>query len=198
MPIRKRTGTWHYRFWEDGHEYTGNTGVAALEVTGHNKTEDRKAERNKAAAAVVENKARELVRNGRAQELKLHVKPFSEAAASFLEWADGEHADKPNTAKRLRTSFASLSRFFGKSPVSAILRGHVNDFKAWRRKEHAVQEVTIRHDLHALSKAYGYFIDHNWARENPVDGVDIPSDKDAVRMYILSREEEERYFATAR
>ena len=125
-------------------------------------------------------------------------KPFSEAVTSFLESADGEHADKPNTAKRLHTSFASLSRFFGKSPVSAILTGHVNDFKAWRRKEHAVQEVTIRHDLHALSKAYGNFIDHNWARENPVDGVDIPSDKDAVRMYILSREEEERYFADAR
>jgi len=89
MPLRKRTGTWHYRFWEDGHEYTGNTGVAALEVTGHNKTEDRKAERNKAAAAVVENKARELVRNGRAQELKLHGNRSVRRSRAFLNRQTG-------------------------------------------------------------------------------------------------------------
>jgi len=74
----------------------------------------------------------------------------------------------------------------------------VNDFKAWRRKEHQVREITIRHDLHALSKAYGYFIDHNWARENPVRGVEIPSDKDAMRIHVLSSGEEALYFEAAR
>ncbi len=92
----------------------------------------------------------------------------------------------------------SLSRFFGNAPLSSILRGHVNDYKAWRRKEHQVREITIRHDLHALSKAFGYFIDHNWARENPVRGVEIPSDKDAVRIHVLTRTEEALYFEAAR
>jgi integrase len=78
------------------------------------------------------------------------------------------------------------------------LRGHVNDFKAWRRKEHRVREITIRHDLHALSKAFGYFIDRNWARENPVRGVEIPSDKDAVRMHVVSETEETLYFGAAK
>lgn len=148
MPIRNRRGIWHYRFWLDGREYTGSTDLVATE-------------RNRNAAVRVEAKARELVISGRAHELKLQVKPFSDAAAEFLLWADGEYTEHPNTAKRLHTSFVSLSQFFRNVPVSSVLRGHVNDFKAWRRKEHAVREITIRHDLHALSKAFGYFIDHN-------------------------------------
>ena len=185
MPLRSRNGKWHYRFWLDGREYTGDTDFAATE-------------RNRNAAARTEAKARELVLSGRAHELRLQVKLFSDAATEFLTWADGEYMAHPNTAKRLRTSFVSLACFFGKAPVSSILRGHVNDFKAWRRREHQVREITIRHDLHALSKAFGYFLDHNWARENPVRGVEIPSDKDAVRIHVLSSAEEAQYFGAAR
>jgi integrase len=185
MPIRNRHGIWHYRFWLDGREYTGSTDLVATE-------------RNKNAATRAEAKARELVVSGRSHELRLQVKPFSDAAADFLLWADGEYTEHPNTAKRLHTSFVSLLRFFRNAPVSSILRGHVNDYKAWRRKEHAVREITIRHDLHALSKAFGYFIDHNWARENPVRGVEIPSDKDAVRIHVLTAGEEMLYFDDAK
>jgi len=73
----------------------------------------------------------------------------------------------------------------------------VNDFKSWRRAKHEVREITIRHDLHALSKAFGYWVDHNWARQNPVRAVDIPSDKDAVRIHVLTKEEETVYFDRA-
>lgn len=185
MPLRKRHGMWHYRFCVDGREYTGNTNLADTE-------------RNKNAAARREAKAQELVVNGRGHELKIEVKPFNDAAVEFLRWADGEYREHENSAKRLRTSFASLCQFFRKNPVSAILRGHVNDFKSWRRAEHKVREITIRHDLHALSKAFGYWIDHNWARENPVRSADIPSDKDAVRIHVVTGEEEALYFHAAR
>jgi integrase len=185
MPIRSREGNWHYRFQVDGRTYSAKTDLVATE-------------RNRTAAMRVEAKARELVLSGRAHELKLQVKPFSDAARDFLVWADGEYTTHPATAKRLRTSFVSLSAFFGNAPLSSILRGHVNDFKAWRRKEHGVREITIRHDLHALSKAFGYFVDHNWARENPVKGVEIPSDKDAVRIHVLSAAEEALYFEAAK
>jgi integrase len=184
MPIRKRDGTWHYRFFVDGRAYTGSTGLADTE-------------RNRNSAARREAKARELVVTGRAHELRLEVKPFSDAADAFLEWAKGEYSDHPSSCRRLEVSFASLREFFRSTPVSAILRGHVNDFKSWRRTEHKVREITIRHDLHALSKAFGYWIDHNWARENPVRGVEIPSDKDAVRMHVLTAAEEGLYFEAA-
>lgn len=145
-----------------------------------------------------EAEAQKLVLSRRAQELRVEVKPFSDAATAFIDWADGEHADHPATAARLRTSFVSLRAFFRNSPVSTILRGQVNDYKAWRRKEHKVREITLRYDLHALSKAFACFIDHNWARENPVRSVEIPSDKDAVRMHVLTAIEEALFFEAAK
>ena len=103
MPIRNRHGIWHYRFWLDGREYTGSTDLVATE-------------RNKNAATRAEAKARELVVSGRSHELRLQVRPFSDAAADFLLWADGEYTKHPNTAKRLHTSFVSLLRFFRTLP----------------------------------------------------------------------------------
>lgn len=185
MPLRKRDGKWHYRFWVDGREYTGSTDLDATE-------------RNRNAATREEAKARELVITGRAHELKLEIKQFNDAAAAFIGWAKGEYSEHQRSARRLEVSFASLQQFFGTKAVSSILRGHVNDFKSWRRTEHKVREITIRHDLHALSKAYGYWIDHNWARENPVRGVEIPSDRDAVRIHVLTAAEEMVYFEAAR
>jgi integrase len=37
---------------------------------------------------------------------------------------------------------------------------------------------------------------HNWCKRNPVEDVDIPSDKDAVRMNVLSPAQEMLYFVT--
>lgn len=185
MPIRERSGTWYYRFWVNGQEYTASTDLAATE-------------RNRTAAVRVEAKARELVLKGKAHELKLEVHPFNDAVTEFLDWADGQYREHPNSAKRLRTSFASLTTFFGKLPVSSILKGNVRQYMAWRRKEHKVKEITLRHDLHALSKAFQFWIDLNYARENSVAGVEIPSDTDAVRMHVLTAAEEMAYFAAAR
>lgn len=183
MAIRKRSGYWHYRFVVDGHEYTASTGLAAIG-------------RNKAAAQSAETKARELVMAGQAYMLRLEAKPFNEAAVIFLEWAKGEHREHPNTHKRLVTSFASLKTAFGTTPVAAITAGHIEQYKTWRR-EMAVKEVTLRHDLHALSGFFEYAQKHNWARHNPVRQVDIPSDKDAVRMHVVTPAEEALYFAAA-
>jgi integrase len=57
-----------------------------------------------------------------------------------------------------------------------------------------VRDVTLRHDLHALSKFFGYAIKRGWARENPIRKVDIPSDTDAVHIYVIDPAEEKAYF----
>lgn len=180
MGIRERSGNWHYRFEVHGHEYTGDTGLAATK-------------RNESAARMKEAEARRKVKDGRAEDLRLIIKPFSEAAGMFLDWAKGEHRDHPATAKRLETSFVSLRKFFQGRSVVQITAGDLEDFKTWRRSI-KVKEVTIRHDLHALSKFYGYAIRHHWAAHSPVDGVEIPSDKDAVRIHVLTEKEEAAYF----
>jgi len=38
-----------------------------------------------------------------------------------------------------------------------------------------VRDITIRHDLHALSKFFGYAIRQHWTFTNPIRGVEIPS-----------------------
>jgi integrase len=57
-----------------------------------------------------------------------------------------------------------------------------------------VKEVTLRHDLHALSPLFEYGMNHNWCALNPVGKVNIPSDADAQRIHVLSEDEEMTYF----
>lgn len=185
MPVRIQKRKWHYRFQVEGRTYYGPTGLAGTA-------------RNKIVAMRIETEVRRAVLDGRADTLKLDARPFDEAAELFLKWAEGEHRDRPATARRLAVSFTSLKAFFGTRIVHTISPGLVEDYKSTRRTKHEVRDVTLRHDLHALSKFFRYAIKHNWARENPVSQVSIPSDADAIRMHVLTEEEEFRYFEAAK
>jgi len=134
---------------------------------------------------------------GKADLLKLEVRPFNEAAAAFLEFADGNHRDHPATSQRLRTSFASLNAFFKNAMIPTISEGQIDDYASWRRREHKVRDVTIRHDLHALSKFFQYAVKHNWCRDNPVRKAEMPSDAESVRIRVLKDAEESKYFEKA-
>lgn len=182
MGIRERNGNWHYRVKVHGHEYSGDTGLVATE-------------RNRNGAMRIEAEARRKVLDGKAAELKLQIKPFTEAAAMFLDWAKGEHRQHPATAARLRTSFASLNLFFKGKSVAGINAGDIEDYKTYRRSTD-IKEITLRHDLHALSKFFQYAKRHNWCKDNPTTGVEIPSE-DAERVHIITEAEEALYFAEA-
>src|SRR6478672_5282346 len=110
MPLRRRNGNWHYRFYAAGRTWTGDTGLVATK-------------RSESAARCAEAEARKLVSQGRGEALKLEVKTFSDAADQFIAWAKGEHRDKPNTWKRLRGSITSLKVFFGHQPLHTITVG---------------------------------------------------------------------------
>ena len=49
-----------------------------------------------------------------------------------------------------------------------IDEGRLESYKAWRVKEHQVRDITVRHDLHALSTFFAYAIKQHWTRENPI------------------------------
>jgi len=204
MPLRNRNGTWHYQFFANGRSIIRTTGLAATT-------------RNERLALEMELEARREARGGKAPLRKVDVVSFRQAGEQFLDWADGEHREHPATANRLRISFASLFTFFEHTPVCSIQPAQVDDYKVWRRKcpqcqakELAVQtctacggsgegvrEITLRHDLHALSAMFDYAIRHNWARRNPVKEVEIPSDANAVRIHVVTRAEEIAYFVYA-
>ena len=184
MGLRDRHGKWHYRFTLDGREYTGNTDLAAIE-------------RNRKAAELIELEFRQALLEGRHPNRRLKICQFEEAAKIFLEWAETEHRDHPNTYRRLATSFASLREFFGTVVVSLVDENKVDEYKAWRIKKHDVRPVTLRHDMHAFSKFFKFAIRNHWYRENPMKLVKIPSDADAVRIHVISPKEEKKYFRWA-
>lgn len=112
MGLRARHGHWHYRFEIAGHEWSGDTGLVD-------------SERNRKAAERVELEARQAIEQGKSHLLRIQPIPFSDAADKFLRWCEGHHRKKPNTTRRIRTSFASIEVHFGRTPVSAITSGDV-------------------------------------------------------------------------
>jgi site-specific recombinase XerD len=183
MALRIRGGTWHYHFKLDGKRYTKTTGLAATQ-------------RNEIEARDKEAEHRRELREGRGPR-RILIREFSDAAKAFLEWAETNYRAHPNSYRRIATSFASAKEFFGREAVSHIDEARVESYMSWRVREHEVRDVTLRHDLHALSKFFGHAIKQHWTRENPIRNVEIPSDEDAVRIHVLTTIEENQYFTRA-
>jgi integrase len=187
--IRERDGQWHYRFNFRGREYSGPTGLPAG-VSNRSAAEEvamarrRELEQQKPAAL-------------RAVPVASIDPGFRAIAAAFLAWCrDTEYRAKPNTAERLRVSFVSLTEFFGATSLRQIDAAAIERYKANRAGIDGVRDVTIRHDLHALSVFFRkYACRRGLAVANPVDMVSIPSDADAIREHVITAEEEDAYFA---
>jgi integrase len=185
MPLRKRGQYWHYRFKVGGKVYAGSTGLLA--------TED-----NRAGALEIEKQERDK-RPERAVQARPRTNPdFASAAGEFIAWCkDIEYRQKQSTARRIETSFASLLAYFGVKPLLDIGAAEIEGYKTHRIRINSVKDVTLRHDLHALSLFFQYAEKMRWRKGNPVREVTMPSDADAIRMHVLTAEEEEKYFAAA-
>jgi len=152
---------------------------------------------NESRAKGIEAEHRLALVEGRHPTRRIVVREFGDAADSFLEWAEVEYRAHPNSYKRIKTSFASAKLFFGREPVSLMNEQRIDAYKFNRISGHKVRDITLRHDLHALSTFFGYAIKQRWARENPIRNVSIPSDEDATRIYVISPKEEKHYFKLA-
>jgi integrase len=127
---------------------------------------------------------------------------FRIAATEFLQWCHGtSYREHPNSAKRISGSFSSLIEFFGDSLVSDIEAINIERYKTYRATEHHVKDCTIRNDLNALSLFLQYAAKAKWRSGNPLlakerhERVERPSNEDAIRMHVLTIEEEEAYFS---
>jgi integrase len=178
--LRSRNGFWHYRFIWKGLEYTGNTGLAAVVRLRKEALEFAVAQLDRL----------------RARENKARLVPFDTAAGEFISWCETtEYRSKHATAARLKTSCASLVEFFGPLPVQQLDAAAIERYKTHRLEEHRVRDITLRHDLHALSVFFRkYAIKQGWADTNPVLRVTIPSDREAVREHVITAAEEKQYF----
>jgi integrase len=184
MALRERSGIWHYRFKMAGREYSGTTYLSSTK-------------RNENAAKELEHEHRKALREGRTPVPRLIVREFDDAVEEFIEWTKMEYQAHPNSHRRIAGSMTSAKMFFGRMPVSLIREAEIEAYKVYRIKDHLVKGITLRHDLHALSTFFQYAINQHWTPNNPIRNVSIPSDADAIRIHVLTKEEEQEYFARA-
>jgi integrase len=184
MTLRRRNGKWHYRFKIDGREYSGTTDLADTA-------------RNENQARLLESEHRKALIEGRNPIRRLVVREFEEAAQDFLAWSKVEYRSHPNSHRRIATSLASARDFFARKPVGTINDRDIEFYKVWRFNEHQVRDITVRHDLHALSIFFKYAIKQHWAQANPIQNTKIPSDADSVRIHVITPHEEREYFLRA-
>jgi integrase len=192
MSISERNGRWFYRFQVDHHRVQQTTGLAATA-------------RNLPQAQRMEMAHYQGILEGRLGLRKLEVRGFSEAADEFLNHQAVLRRGHESTVARIRTSLVSLRCWFGNKPLSLVTAGDVERFMVWRLSGDTtgagiapVKPITVRHDLDTLSLLCAWGVRMNYARFNPVASVKRPSDKDAIRMRVLTRDEERSYFAVAR
>ncbi len=182
-PRKRREGQyWAYRFKVQGRQYSGTTD---LKVTAS----------NLAAAAAAMEKHKAQVSAGKT--VSSVTVTLRDAAKQFIVWSESEHREHPNTARRQKVSLNVLQEFFGgDKTLRSITAGDLDDFSAWRR-ENLIKDVTIRHDLHALSQMLQYAERHKWVAGNVVRQTRVPSDSASRNERILSSDEESLYFRVA-
>lgn len=185
MPLRARNGFWHYRFKVRGKPCSGTTG---FEATAKNRRVAEKFEADERARVVATVATAVLTERI----------DFATAAGKFIAYCqDVRYRSKPASAQRIRVSFTALVTFLGDFPLGDIDAGLIEAFKESRVVDCGVRDITIRHDLHALSLFFQFAERKGWLKGNPVRQVKIPSDRDAIRMTVLTDEQERAYFAEA-
>ena len=185
MSIEKRSGKWGYRFKVNRVEYRGSTGLPA---TKENRSEAEKIAAREQLKVIAKVEERQ----------KLSADPhFADASTEFLDWCfTTEYRSKFETARRIRTSFASLRAFFN-CRVSEITPRVIELYKTHRLEHNRVTQITLRHDLHALSVFFRkYAVKAGWALSNPTMEVTKPSGV-AHRIHVVTPEEEKAYFDVA-
>lgn len=181
MAIRVKNNKLEYRFQIANQKITQVTDLA-----------DTPSNRRKLAEIEAAHRAR-VKRQQAAGQSQTDPIGFSKARGMF-EQHNLTTYDKPASARRIAVSMTSAELFFGQTIVADLHSGHIERYADWRRTEHEVRPITIRHDLHALSLFFQWAVRHRYASANPVEQVAIPSDAGAIRQHVLSAQEEADYF----
>jgi integrase len=186
--LKTKAGKLGVRFMYRGQRVYVSTG---LEDTAQNR---------RLAKSIEAQRRRELI-EGREGLQRPNAQTFQKAWTEFIEH---EHkARKESTWRRIVTSGATLTAFLGSKTVYLISAGDVEQYKVWRlsgEEEHGifpVKPVTVRHDLDNLSLFFQWAKKHKYCRENLLMTGDVerPGEGDVERAYILSVNEERKYFA---
>lgn len=155
--------------------------------------------KNKRDAETVESAYRTQLALG-----KIGIKPrpkaptFADAMKSFLEWSQINHAQKPNSYRRVSYCCLPLKNFFGEKRVDRIESADVEKYLLWRSKQTSrktkelISRGTINQELIILKTIFNRLVASDILAKSPARSVKqlAPNER---KFHVISNEEEMIY-----
>jgi integrase len=198
MALYKRGGTWWMNFWFDGHHVQRST----------------RCKSKRDADTVEKAYYTQLAKGEVGIEPKRKAPNFGDAITDFLAWSKVEHAAKPNTYIRYKTSTEPLKRFFGDTRLDRFSSYEVEKHKVWRSKQTCrprgkkaknpdkttkaktksklLAPATVNRELACLKKIINRLVRQDILTTNPVSKVKF-FNEDNLQTRSLSYSEEKLY-----
>ncbi len=196
MSLYKRSGIWWFGFAVDGKRYQRST-----------------YQRSKNVARDMESAYRTAVVKGEVGILERKKIPgFKSAMSDFLKWSEAEHAAKPATYRRYKTSSVALLKHFKDVSVDTITPDEVEKFKTARlgqfktvrskegRKptKDKVQPATVNRELACLRAMFNHVIKGDVPVKNPISKTAAKTlHEDNEQTRVISYDEQTKYLAKA-
>ncbi len=129
---------------------------------------------------------------------KVKAPTFETSVKDFLKWSKVNHADKPNSYKRVKYSCEALKKFFGKTKVDRIEPKDIEKFVIWRsgqtskKTKELITRDTVNLELIALKTIFKRLISQDVLTKSPASDVRQLPENDR-KFHVLTRDEERRY-----
>ncbi len=183
----RKSGTWSYDFWWDGHRIKESTRQKSKPV----------ARQMEAARKTDLARGEAGIQRRRCPEFRRFVE------TEFLPWFEATHRGRAGqTYRRHLVSCRPLLEFFSGCLLSEIDSGAVEKYKQRRASEissatgRRLRPATVNRDLAALRAIFGLAVKQGLVKVNPVHGLRfLPEDNEQTR--VVSFEEQGRYFRAA-
>jgi site-specific recombinase XerD len=129
---------------------------------------------------------------------KAKAPTFKQAVFDFLEWSKINHANKPDSFRRVSYSCKTLNTFFGETKVDRILREDIEKFIFWRSKQTSrktakpITRDTINIELIALKTIFRRLVSQEYLAKSPAWEIKQLAENER-KFHILSRDDENIY-----
>lgn len=135
---------------------------------------------------------------------KIGIKPkakaptFKKAVTDFLKWSKINHAQKPDSFRRVSYSCQTLEFFFGETKVDRIECEDIEKFIFWRSKQASrktgkpITRDTINLELIALKTIFKRLISADILAKSPAQNIKQLAENER-KFHVLSRDEEMLY-----
>lgn len=128
---------------------------------------------------------------------------FADAVTDFLEWYKINHAQKPNSYRRIEFSAQTSLRFFGQKRTDSINVQDIEKFILWRSQQiskktgEEISRDTINLELVVIKTLFKRLLKAGVLDKSPAEFVHLLA-KNKRKFHVLTDDEERRYIMACR